>query len=245
MSPPEIKVAQGCFGAGYFIILAKIAWWVAFERTDPTFQRALFTALLFAATGVLWFASSTFAASKSSLQDMEMLSVNALATNITYPKGTKVGDIEWMDGFIDVRLTIEDISDSPIQNVNLTVEVLDENGALFAMGQMGGIPGVEFHPPELPDIGIQLIGKDGQTSTVTARDLFAMAAQGKTMPSMGKQYKLFCPRLIPKAPLRLVVATGDDKGELTNNLRIFGTYETMPSEGSRLVKIDKTAHVRH
>src|SRR5271157_967599 len=65
MSPPEVKVAQVCFGCGYLVILAKIAWWLAIERTEPLLQRSLFIALVFAAVGVLWFLSSSLAAAKT------------------------------------------------------------------------------------------------------------------------------------------------------------------------------------
>lgn len=61
MSPPQIKFAQACFAVGYLIILAKLAWWAAFERTEPEWERALFIGLLFAATGILWFGSNVFA----------------------------------------------------------------------------------------------------------------------------------------------------------------------------------------
>lgn len=177
--------------------------------------------------------------------EASVLSIDALATNITYKAGTRLGDVEWRNGFTDIRLTLENISGSPIQNLSLTVQVVDSDGVLFDMGQMGNIPGVEFHAPAMPNMSVQLVGKDGQASTVTTRDMWALASKGKKMPSLGREYRLFCPRLIPKTPLILVVATGSNKRELTNNLRLVGSYELMPSAGSKLVSIDDTISVRH
>ena len=64
MTPPEIKFALGCFAVGYLIILAKISWWMTFDRTDPDWQRSLFVGMTFLAFGILWFWSSIFALSK-------------------------------------------------------------------------------------------------------------------------------------------------------------------------------------
>src|SRR5207247_1561289 len=62
------------------------------------------------------------------------ISFDAYASNITYKEGSKVGDIEWRDGYIDVRLSIENILASLIQNLNLTIRVLDDGVELFDLG---------------------------------------------------------------------------------------------------------------
>ena len=61
MSPPRVNFAQTCFAVGYLIILTKLAWWVAFERTEPEWERAIFVGLIFMGAGVLWFGSNMFA----------------------------------------------------------------------------------------------------------------------------------------------------------------------------------------
>jgi hypothetical protein len=65
MAPPEVKVAQWCLALGYLVILGKISYWVAWERTDPLTTKTAFIFVVFAATGVLWLLSSTFAAGKT------------------------------------------------------------------------------------------------------------------------------------------------------------------------------------
>jgi hypothetical protein len=64
MTPPEVKFAEACFAVGYLVILAKIAWWITFELTEPRWQRGVFIAVIFAAVGILWFCSTTFAIGK-------------------------------------------------------------------------------------------------------------------------------------------------------------------------------------
>ena len=230
MTPPAVKFAQVCFAIGYLVILIKLAWWITFELAEPPWQRGLFVGFVFAATGVLWFASSTFAASKVPvlfISDVGALSVTAFAPNIVYATGTKFGEIEWMDGYIYVRLTIENTTDPLIQNLDLTVRVLDEDSILFDMGQFGSsIPGVEFHAPPMPDLKLTLQGTDGETSTVSSRDSFAIAFKGKKIPSLGQEYRLFCPRLIHDTPLIVVAATGSDKKQLTKQMKITGSYDT-------------------
>jgi hypothetical protein len=65
MTPAEVKFSQACFAVGYLVILARIVFWVVFERTDPTLERATFTGLTFLVIGVLWFSSARFALTKN------------------------------------------------------------------------------------------------------------------------------------------------------------------------------------
>jgi hypothetical protein len=88
MNPPEVRIAQACFAVGYLLILTKVAWWVAFERTESLLQRTLFIVMLFAAVGILWFASHTLAATKSlksSIPEPFSVEVHAAAVSDSGP----------------------------------------------------------------------------------------------------------------------------------------------------------------
>jgi hypothetical protein len=248
MTSAHATLADAFFVLGAVLFIVKFASWEDARSHEKGLLITVFASVIAVVltVGAVWGNHHLNKAPASPLP-LEALSFDAYASNITYPKGTKVGDIEWMDGYIDVRLSIENNSDSLIQNLNLTIAVLDDGGVLLDMGQMGSnIPGVEFHAPELPEMSVRVRGADGQDSIITSRDMVALGSNGKKTPSLGKEYSLFCPRLFPnKGLLRLVLATGSNKGELTKVLRIAGTYETMPSTGSKLVTIDKTIHVRH
>lgn len=64
MTPPAVNFSQGCFAVGYFIILAKIASWITFERTESLLERAGFIAIAFVSVGLLWFFSAQFSLTK-------------------------------------------------------------------------------------------------------------------------------------------------------------------------------------
>jgi hypothetical protein len=243
MNPPETQIANILFSVGFLLLLIKLCAWEAFERSDPFAQRALFIGFVCAAGGVLWFACITLANSKVRTNGPQVLTFDAVDINISYPEGDNFGGIEWKPDYRDTRLTIKNTSDKPIQNINLTAQIIDdENSVLWDMGQVSTIPGVEFRPPEIPELRLQLQGKDGSTSVVTSNDMFAQANHGKKMPSVGKQYGVFCPRLFPDLPLRLALATGP-KEKRIEKIKVFGTYELMPSEGSQPVKVSEIVSV--
>ena len=55
MTPPEPRIAQVCFTIALAILLSKLSWWVIAERTESLSERAIFIAIIYGATGALWF----------------------------------------------------------------------------------------------------------------------------------------------------------------------------------------------
>jgi hypothetical protein len=64
MSPPEPRIAQACFTVALGILLTKLSWWLIAERNEPMWQRAMFIAVIFGASGALWFAGWMLADSR-------------------------------------------------------------------------------------------------------------------------------------------------------------------------------------
>jgi hypothetical protein len=102
---------------------------------------------------------------------------------------------------------------------------------------------IEFHRiDELPDMSLRLRGADGTDSTLTLRDMMALSG----MKSLSSKWKLFCSRLGGKTALRLILATSADEktGAQPTRIHIFGNYELVPSEGSKIIKVDTMIAVK-
>jgi hypothetical protein len=151
-----------------------------------------------------------------------------------YKAGTIVGGLKWKDGFEDIRVNIDNVSGAPLQNLDLTLQTLDKCGDLIAgMGQMSDILGLEFHGPELPDMGIRLTGDDGKFYDLFMRDFLP---EGEHFPPWGDHWRLLCPRLPVGIPLRLIVpAVHMEDRTAPKQLRILGSYDTpFESSGKRM-----------
>jgi hypothetical protein len=58
MAPPEFSIAKACFSLAACILLAKTAWWVAFDSAGSAArERLLVCCVVFGLTGVLWAVS--------------------------------------------------------------------------------------------------------------------------------------------------------------------------------------------
>jgi len=192
--------------------------------------------------GTFWFYSSEYARAKLPAILSNTLRFNALWVNIKQPKGADFGGIKWEEGYNDIRLSIENSSGDLIRDLTLRVEVLAKGANLFAMGQVTDMAGCEFHPPPLPDVGIQLKDKDGQIATVTLNDVFTLASKGKFMPSMGNTYDMFCSKLLPRQPLRLALAAGEEDEQI-RAMRVSGSYESAAKEGNQRITFDENITV--
>ena len=164
-----------------------------------------------------------------------------------YKEGDMVGGFKWINGFQDVRIIIENISEAAIQNLDLTIRVLDKSGDLIGgMGQASDIGGVEFHGPESPEAGLRLLGDDGKVYDTFFRDFLP---KGETFPPFGDHWGMFCPRLPTGISLRLVVAAIniDDKVtrdtfkgyEAPKHLRLIGSYDSPEKESGKRVKFEQ------
>jgi hypothetical protein len=231
-------------GIGFLVLIPvalDLVWHSPYTHLLKSYQKT-FTALL-ASAAIVLVGSYVVLGEYKKEHPKDVLLVTSRAPNITYAKGERIGGIEWKDEYGDLRITIENSAEPSIQNVDLTVQVLDK-GFIWDMGQLSSIPGIEFRPPDdFPDVGVRLYGTDGETSTVTLRDM--LDHQGMKGLPFSDHYKVFCPRLIGKTQLRLILATETEKitGPTPTKVRIFGSYELMPGEGSKTVRIDTTVPV--
>jgi hypothetical protein len=172
--------------------------------------------------------------------------IGAVATNVSHPKGEKVGGIEWQDDYGELLVNIQNGAEESISNVDLAVQVLDE-GVIHDMGQLSTIPVCEFHPPdyaELDNEGVRILDKTGGASIfLTSR--YGWELGGKKVPDFSNQWTFFCPRLARKAELRLILATSANKnGAIPKKVRVFGRYDVASDEGNITVKIDTTVNVK-
>jgi hypothetical protein len=155
--------------------------------------------------------------------------------NVGYKSGTNIAGIKWDGHFRDLRMTLDNTSEYPIQNLQLTVRVVQNGDVLYGIGQLSDIPGVEFHPADVPDATATFKGVDGQKLRVSLRDMMAMV--GGT--SFAPYYKLFCPTLPSGIQMRLTVAGSDHTGEAApKKLQVFGTYEIKSAASDNIVKVN-------
>jgi hypothetical protein len=174
-----------------------------------------------------------------------VLEVSSQTTGLSYEKGTKIGGIEWEGRYGDLRVNVDNNWQESIENVDLTVQVIPE-GIIFSMGQMSNIPAVEFQHPNLLMPDFRLRTNAGSTFSVSAflRNMFDLGLIKE--PVFSNKWRVFCPLLIGKSELRLILAVPVDKsgGILPRTVKVFGTYELMPSEGSKRVKVDLTTSIK-
>jgi hypothetical protein len=170
-----------------------------------------------------------------------VLSLKAYVAPV-YKAGAIVGGLKWKDGFQDIRVNIDNVSGAPIQNLDLTLRILDKSGDLIAgMGQMSDILGLEFHGPELPDMGMQLRGQDGQLYDLFMRDFLP---PGEQFPPWGDHWRLLCPRLPVGIPLRLIVPCVHMEDKMApKQLRIIGTYDPPFESGGKRMGFNNILNV--
>ncbi|MGA3292720.1 MAG: hypothetical protein ABSE45_01920 [Candidatus Acidiferrales bacterium] len=211
---------------------------VEFARRSRPLSLLVFLSIGLAMGFCAWLlASRTKPAASSSA-----IFASAYAPNVIYPDGTNLGGLNWKKGWGDLRVTIENSSETTVQNLDVTVQVLDK-GIILDMGQMSDMPGVEFHlQDEDQDFSIQLRASDGSTATIRPKD--SPPPAGLKSFFFTNHWKVFCPRLLGKTQLRLVLATNADEATRPTKVRVFGTYELMPSEGSKAVKVDTTIAIK-
>lgn len=142
--------------------------------------------------------------------------------------------------YADVRLEIENTSTVPLENIDLDIDLLGNKSGDFiaGIGQLSDVGGVEFHKPQLPQAKLRLTGKNGKDYIVTSTDIMDAGHP------LFFDVRVFCPRLSPEETLRLIIASLlDDPSKRPNHLRIKGTYETTPSEGSKRENVEKIVDV--
>lgn len=217
MSPPETKLAQWCFAVGYLIILAKIVYWVTFERAEPPLQRAVFTALIFAAAGVLWFSSSMFALSKHGMPNLPQSSQSAFAiTQSTAWVSPEFSDCIYWISFngsrnitpihVMVFYIITNLKSTPVLISRLSLELHGSHDTWWALNRL---------PTNQPIISADLAHTPQKVNLITLPDGFladkvanvelaaGASAQGWLLYQLPADYAF--PRDINELKLRLTV----------------------------------------
>jgi hypothetical protein len=164
------------------------------------------------------------------------LSFKALATNIGYKEGTKVSGFSWRPQFVDVRFSIDSVSNYPITNLDITAQMTVPNALFVGMDQTSKISGVEFRYPPHTAPSLDWPSTNGDVAHI-----------GEVLPDPlptwkgGSWYGIHCQRLEggEKIKIKIVMWNRNTPGTPPHEFHISGSYETTPSEGSRRVLIDK------
>jgi hypothetical protein len=150
----------------------------------------------------------------------------------------------WNEGeYADVRLTINNILDYPLDNVDLVVGDVEGSprARIAGIGQLSELSGLDIRPvpivtalDQLPVIHMR--GTDGKDYNLPIFD--ELLAHPRIPP---RHYRVSTSRLFANDSLRLIVATtygGDLKRTPPKRLQITGTYETGPTNGRVREQVD-------
>jgi hypothetical protein len=183
--------------------------------------------MLSVAVGTVLVAVSTLGVSSQFRREHPHSVLSATALNANFIPGEKFR----IANHSDVRVVIDNRSEPSIQNLDLTVQI--DKDLIFDVEQLSDIAGVKFQASDsrLDHEGFWLKGGKSK-SFYTLRDLLSMG--GRTFAV--QRWKVFCPRLVGKTGLILVLAVPD--GSMPTDVEISGRYELMSSEGSKSVKVD-------
>jgi hypothetical protein len=236
----EVKWVPSLIG---YAVLVSVSMWALWRWEVAQDSHRHFRVVLFAFGSVLLISASANGVVTQYRREQPLRSVltmSALATNVSYPQGTKFGGIVWEKSYGQLDLDITNPQEDAIQSIDVTVQVLDK-GIIWNVGQLSDLSGVEFHPTGVPDVRARERGAAGNDFTVTFSDILALAGD----KPFSDKWKIFCPRLSGDAALKLVLATSTDEktGAQPTRLRIFGNYEHVSNEGTRAVPVDTTVAV--
>jgi hypothetical protein len=219
-----------------FLCFGYTGWhlpWI--ERT----RKRQITALLFVAAtciglGKVWWP-----------EDRSQLLFNAIATNIMYPDGKQIGDIEWKREYGQVDFNLTNSQEEAIQNLNVDIQV--DSGVINRVGRYNDVAGLEFHRPELPSVLLRFkstnkkTGEEGPAATFDLRNSIPNQLR-TTLPS--RQWTISCPRVNGKTSIRMVLATSAKSGIPDPGvISINGSYELIASEGSRVVRVNTSVRI--
>jgi hypothetical protein len=138
-----------------------------------------------------------------------------------------------------IRLSVANVDREPIQNLDLTVAVLDKSDDyLRGMRQMSNVPGVWIRGPAVPDATAWIKGTNGQPFALSSQDTI------NELP-VGRHWFASCPRLTPGSSLRLAIGTSTKDQKLPKGLRVSGDYEVVESGGIRVVVFDEVVNIKY
>jgi hypothetical protein len=151
-------------------------------------------------------------------------------------------DKPWDEGdYADVRLTITNALDLPLQNLDLDINVTDGDpkAGIAGIAQLTNISSVEFRKPpfQVPEPALRLRGDDGKSYNLPWPGIDFLEEH-----RIVSNYGLFCPRLGHNGIIRLILATihGGDHNRPPDRLKINGTYVTESAKGRINGRISET-----
>jgi hypothetical protein len=168
------------------------------------------------------------------------LSLKSTATNLVYAEGTSHAGIDWKNGYSDVRLMIKNPEPS-IQNLDLSLQM--DKSIIFQMGQLSTVPGCEFNAVDFPaDLGARINTANGGNIFLSLKDTIRMAMKPSSLRNLTHEWRMYCPRLIGHGELELILAVPPPTAP--ENIRVVGSYQLMPNDGNKAVKVDEAVPVQ-
>jgi hypothetical protein len=173
------------------------------------------------------------------------LAFNANAPGIGYPDGDHYG-IKWSKNLAEIRLTVTSKARFPIQNLNLSVWMMDKGDAIVGMAQTDPEPqGCVVRRPRGKDLPpLVLRGQDGSRADISD----FMNDQMNALIPFRDHYDLLCQRILADEAVPLVIGalTQEKNGDMSvapPDIHIKGDYETTAAEGSKRVPVDETVSI--
>ncbi len=220
----------------------KVSDWSRSTYASLTGRSRAVSYLIVGAVGALCFCAYWFGVTAVlGGPEKAALSFDAEATNIQYP-GETIAGIPWKTEYARTMITVKSIYNLPM-DLSFTVTIMDQGAYFVVMDKVSSTSDFQVHsppPPEIPEI--QILGKDGSRANVKPVFEEMMAKNLK----LGAWYRITCPRFEPEDTLMIdaITNTENKPGIAPSRLRIAGSYETSPSEGSKRISFDRVVTVR-
>lgn len=138
----------------------------------------------------------------------------------TYKPGHVVNGITWSAEYRHVQLSVADIDQFPVEDLDVTVNTTEKGDLIAQMAQDGNeISGCKFHAAPLPDIVGVLNGVAGDHAEIHSNDGF----KGISFP--GPWWEVHCPTLSRGTVLDLMIATINKSRTAPRKFRLTGSYQ--------------------
>jgi len=140
-------------------------------------------------------------------------------------------DAPWdEDDYADVRLTITNALDLPLQSLDLDISVTegDPKTGIAGIAQLTNVSGVEFSKTPFQTPTLRVRGDDGKSYNIPT-DIGGFLNQHRVV----SHYGMFCPRLGRNGIIGLILATihVGDHNRPPDRIKITGTYLTESNAG--------------
>lgn len=175
------------------------------------------------------------------------LIVRSEVIKVKYPQSQVIGGITWTNDLIDLRVAIENPTDSDYQDIDITIRADFPNTYIRAVGQISNLPGVTFVNP-----GIQLLGLDksgnpiikfASTTGHTIGDGCKIITHGTKSTLLPNYYRVRCEKLFNRTTIEITLAIAKEfilePNSKINNVWLKGQYYG----GSTIQTIDQNIAV--